>query len=266
MGTLFRRLDQALHRAEQAVAGVLFVFMAALMFASVTHRVFSREEGRLSGYLLGALNGMGITADPAFVHGPVSALLNIAITFGLAYGALRTMERKEQLSVGRALTYAFGIALVLALAVKTVLWAVPNGIVWGPVVSLSAMLWVGFLGGSIATYEKRHLALEMGDKIWPAPILPYVRALAMLVTAGFCAFLLALSVVSLLDHHAGWQVNHMAGNLMPTEIPKWVVFLIFPYTFGVMMLRFIGAALGALRGEPTIVETLPGQADLESAP
>jgi len=265
VGTLFRRIDLVVYRAEQALAGLLFVFMAALMFASVTHRVFSREEGRVSGYLLAFLRSTGSSPDAAFIHGPVSAGLNMLITFALVYGALRTMQRESQLPVGRALGMAVGLTFLLSIAVKAVLWLVPNGIVWGPVVSLCAMLWVGFLGGSIATYEKRHLALEMGDKIWPGSILPYVRALAMLVTAAFCGFLLALSVVSLLDHYAGWQVNHMAGNLMPTEVPKWVVFLIFPYTFAVMMLRFIGAAFGALKGEPTIVESLPGQPSSESA-
>ncbi len=240
--------------------------MSALMFASVTHRVFSREEGRLSGHVLAVLRGLHVSVDAAFVHGPVSGVLNTAITFGVVYAALRTMAREPKLTVGRSLVYALGVACALALAIKAVLWAVPNGIVWGPVVSLCAMLWVGFLGGSIATYEKRHLALEMGDKLWPAAVLPFVRAFAMLVTAAFCGFLLSLSVVSLMDHYAGWQVNHLAGNLMPTELPKWVVFLIFPYTFGVMMLRFVGAAFGALRGEPTIVEMMPGQSDLESAP
>jgi TRAP-type C4-dicarboxylate transport system permease small subunit len=59
----------------------------------------------------------------------------------------------------------------------------------------------------------------------------------------------ALAVLSIRDHLAGWTVNHLAGNLLPTDIPKWVVFLILPYTFVVMTLRFAGLAFGALRGE-----------------
>ena len=247
--SLLRKADAALYRAERIVAGLLFLVMALVMFASVTHRVFSREEGRLSQILARLLAALGVTLEPATVNGPLSAGLNVFLTFLLCYAALRTMKRAEPLPAGRALAYAAGAALALAALVKLLLWALPNGIVWGSVVALACMLWVGFLGASIATYEKRHLALEMGEKIWPERAAPYVRSVGMFVTALFCLFLVALAVLSIRDHLAGWTVNHLAGNLLPTDIPKWAVFLILPYTFVVMTLRFVGLALGALRGE-----------------
>lgn len=234
-------INRAIHRAEQLLAGLLFLAMAALMFVSVTHRVFSREEGRLSGLLLGLLGKLGVGADPATIHGPVSAALNLLLTLGVVYAALRTRRTDQPMPRGRSLAIAAGITVALGVLVKLVLVMLPNGIVWGPVVSLCCMLWVAFLGASLATYEKQHLALEMGEKLWPARAMPYVRRLAMAVTAAFTTLLLVLSVISLKDHYAGWVTNHLAGNLLPTAIPKWVVFLILPYTFAIMTLRFLGA-------------------------
>ena len=40
------------------------------------------------------------------------------------------------------------------------------------------MMWVALLGASMATYERSHLALEMGEKIWPQKWLRYVKAVA----------------------------------------------------------------------------------------
>jgi TRAP-type C4-dicarboxylate transport system permease small subunit len=247
--TFLRKVDAALHRAERVLAGALFLFMAFIMFASVTHRVFSREEGRLAALLGKLLASLGIVLDRETLHGPVSAGLSLGIGLLFTYAALRTMKRDTPLSAGRALGLALVITAVLAGVIQLLLWALPNGLVWGPVMALASMLWVSFLGASIATYEKRHLALEMGEKIWPEKLMPAVRSVGMMVTALFVFFLLALACVSIADHHAGWVVNHLAGNLLPTEVPKWVVFLIIPYTFGVMTFRFVGLSLGALRGE-----------------
>jgi TRAP-type C4-dicarboxylate transport system permease small subunit len=150
--------------------------------------------------------------------------------------------------------YGLGVTGALAGAVYLLLIIAPNGIVWGPVVSLSCMLWVGFLGASMATYERRHLALEMGEKLWRGKALTVVRALAWLSAAGVCLFLLSLSVLSISEHHDAWALNHLAGNLLPTGIPKWVVFLIFPYTFVVMTLRFVAQSVG---GEADATEGKP---------
>jgi TRAP-type C4-dicarboxylate transport system permease small subunit len=247
--SFLRKADAAIYRGERLLAGALFLFMAFIMFASVTHRVFSREEGRLAVLVGDVLAGFGVVLDKATLHGPVSAALSFTIGLLFSYAALRTMKREPPLSAGKALGYAVVVTAIGAGVIQLLMWALPNGLVWGPVMALASMLWVSFLGASIATYEKRHLALEMGEKIWPEKMMPAVRSLGMLATALFVGFLLALACLSIADHQANWALNPLAGNLLPTELPKWVVFLIIPYTFGIMSFRFVGLSLGALRGE-----------------
>jgi TRAP-type C4-dicarboxylate transport system permease small subunit len=123
------------------------------------------------------------------------------------------------------------------------LTALPNGLVWGPAVSLACMLWVGFLGASLATYDKKHLALEMADKIWPASWQRGVKSLAFALTAAGVALVLWLAWLSINDHYSAWLVNPLTGQLLPTEIPKWTVFTVLPWTFAVMTLRLLGEAV-----------------------
>src|SRR4051812_47669322 len=103
--SLLQKADATLYRAERAAAGLLFLFMAFIMFASVTHRVFSREEGRLAVLIGDLLSALGLTLDKATLHGPVSSVLSLGIAFWLTYMALRTMKRDSPLSAGKALLY-----------------------------------------------------------------------------------------------------------------------------------------------------------------
>ena len=233
-------LDRRLYRLERAVAGALFLAMVGVMFLSVAHRVFSREEGRLSLLLLRLLEHLALHPDPAQVHGAWSTILNLVLTWLFALLAMRTLRRPVALTWPQALARASLLTVGLAAAVALLLWALPNGLVWGPAVALALMLWVGFLGASMATYENKHLALEMGEKLWPRRAQPYVKGLAALVTAALCAVLGVLAQRSALLHHQAWLDNPLTGQLLPTEIPKWTVFLVLPYTFGVMALRFAG--------------------------
>lgn len=228
------KLDAALYRAERALAGALFLAMALVMFGSVVHRIFSRPEGRVAA-LVARASGLQLSSGAAHA-------LNLALALVVVYAAVRSVEAPP--ARGRAFAVAVALTAALAGAVALILFAFPNGLVWGPSISLACMLWIGFLGASLATYDKRHLALEMGEKLWPARLAPLVQRLAKLAAVGMCGFLLVLSLISLDDHYAGWILNRLTGNLGPTPIPKWIVFLIFPYTFAVMSARFFGQALG----------------------
>lgn len=263
-GRVGRSLNGAVHRVEKTLAGSLFLVMAAVMLVYVLHRVFSRPEGRLSLAAIELLGGLGIVVSPATAHGPLSLALNLAIAFGISFAMLRTMTRTPPLSRGRAAGLALVATAALAAGVKLILVGLPNGLIWGPRFALACLLWIGFLGASIATFEKRHLALELGDKIWPARALPFVRALAMLAAAGMCAFLFVLAMKSISAHHAKWVLNKAAeGENLSSElqVPRWALLVVLPYTFAVMTIRFLAIGAGALGGGSVAgEELLPGMA------
>ena len=251
------RVDKGIHRAEKTVAGALFLVMAAVMIVYVLHRVFSRPEGRLSLAVLKIFGG-----NPATIHGPVSLALNLVLCLLVTYAMVRTIVREPQYPRGQAFGIALAATALLAALVKGILTFLPNGLIWGPRFALACMLWIGFLGASIATHEKRHLALEMGDKLWPAKVLPVVRALAMTCAAAMCAFLFILAWKSIGAHHAKWLLNRGAeGENLSSElqIPRWALLVVLPYTFAMMTVRFLLIGVRALGGGSVAGEELmPG--------
>lgn len=234
-----QRVDQVLWQIERWLAAALFLFMTAVMFANVVFRVMKRQFAR------------------AEVNGYETIAVLVAILLVACVAGARTSPRKDGSTRPWVMSVLVGIAAAAVCAgfVWAVMTIFPNGLVWGPNVAMCAMLWVALLGASIATYERRHLTLEMGEKIWPKKVLRYVQALAFLSAVAACVFLLLLAWDSLMQHRADWLRNPITGHIEATEIPRWVVFLIFPYTFIVMGLRFLGQAVRSATTAPEKVSS-----------
>jgi TRAP-type C4-dicarboxylate transport system permease small subunit len=243
------RLDTALYEIEKKIVGVLTLLMGGAMFADVVHRVFSRSPGRLATMLADA--GLG---EVATLDATVAPVLILLATFLVCFAAIRS---RGEPAIGKALGMALVATVALVALVQGFVRFVPEGVVWAPYFSLSLLLWVGLVGASMATYSGRHLALEMGEKIWPENVRPKVRAVAQLAAMAFSVMITILGAMSF-NEHLGLWLESPEANLIPSiDLPKWAVFWIVPYAFGVVAIRFFGRATGLL---PTrTVSEVPGQ-------
>jgi TRAP-type C4-dicarboxylate transport system permease small subunit len=230
-----RKLDAAWFRAEQWLCGGLFLLMALLVFASVVRDIFGSR------------------------HSPIDA----AALFLAAAAVVRTRvvrEGETRLSWARTFAVAAAVTILVALAVEIYVRALPGGFVWAPKMALCLMLWVAFFGASMATYERAHLALEFGEKIWPKAARHVVRAFAHALTSAFCLALGWLSIVSIRAHHASWALADGFADNVPSMdwLPQWAVFLIFPYVFFAMTIRLLAQTYTIASGtEETGKESLP---------
>lgn len=202
-----RAIDAAWYRVESTLCGVIFLAMALMVMAEVIANTF---VGR-------------------------SEWLDVVILFGFCYLGARTRVVKEgetRPSQARSLAIAVGLTVVTAVAVRLYVHFFPGGLVWTQKVALVALLWVALLGASMATYERAHLALELGEKLWPKLWLHLVKALAHAVTSAFCLGLTWFSLEIVLDHaDKGTMVD-------PLEFPRWIALLILPYAFIAMAIRY----------------------------
>lgn len=206
-----QRFDRGLLTIERGAVALMLAVMGIVVFLDVIHRVSTR-----TGSLL---------ADPWFV-GVASAVLAIL--------AWRT--RGEARAIGYGLAVGVGVTLAQALFVR----ALPNGLVWSQTLALALTLWLGCIGASIAAHERRHLALDVGSKLWPPALAPKVAAVGHLVTAAFCLLLLWLAARSVAQHVDLWQATEgAAGTLSGTAIPKWAAALAIPYGMAVLSFRFL---------------------------
>jgi TRAP-type C4-dicarboxylate transport system permease small subunit len=215
-------LSDRIFKVEQRFVALALAIMGVVVFLDVVHRVASRE------------------------FTPVATAISFLTGVVLVVGGLRLRGQQG------AKTWGIAIAIVLACwgALKAFLFLIPNGLVWSQTLGLVLMLWVGVIGASMATREHRHLALDLGSKLWPKSMLPKVQGLGNLVTALFCLALALLACVSLRDHFRDWSDTDGAGGAFPAlAIPKWIAFAGVPIGFFLMTARFFAQALESFRGK-----------------
>jgi TRAP-type C4-dicarboxylate transport system permease small subunit len=223
-----RRMDELWHRGERLVCGGIFLVMALMVFASVVTEIFgTRREWR-----------------------------DVALLYVVCLGAVRTRAVKPgetRWSFPVAALIAAGATVVIAAAVYLYTERYPGGFIWAQKLALVMMIWVALLGASMATYERSHLSLELGEKLWPATIVHLVKALALGLASAFCAAA-ALLAYNLVSHqrHEGLLID--ANDWLPT----WAAFLIVPYAFASMTVRlFAQACTTVTRTSEPIEERLP---------
>ena len=223
-----RRLDHWWYLGERWLCGLMFLSMALLVFGSVVSEAFgTRREWT-----------------------------DVVILFFVCFLGARTRAVKDGEKA-----WSYGMSLGVAVAA--------TGVVIGGVLltthlleghsimiqklALVMMIWVALLGASMATYERSHLSLEMGEKIWPEKILHVVKALGHGVTSAFCigALLLSIDLVA--------SQRHLGVKIEDTPwLSLWQAFLVVPYAFGAMAVRFLAQAVtqGTKTAEP-VEERLP---------
>lgn len=209
-----RRIDEVLCKAERVACALMFMAMGLMVFASVIPEVFGRRQK---------------WGDVVFLF--------VVVLIGVYTRTVKDGEKRPSLPVG------IGIAAAITAAVAGAVWLYvrefPGGFIWAQKIAMVLMIWVAMVGASIATYERSHLALEMGEKLWPEKALKFVKALAHGLTTAFCliAFIVSVKLV-LIQQSEGDPISPAVEWL-----PNWVAFLVMPYAFAVMTVRFLAQSV-----------------------
>lgn len=153
-------------------------------------------------------------------------------------------------ALNRAAVAAASLAVVLMLlavlqdVARRALGISPS--LWGLDLARYMLTWAFFLGLGPALASGHHVAVDIFDRLWPAPLRRVMPLLAALLTLAFAALLL-------------WFVWRLVGRtfasdpLAPTVIPvplKWIQ-AVGPVGCVLFALNAAWLALRALRGEAT---------------
>lgn len=239
-------LDSVLYRFERKIAGYIFLSMSFVVFIDVIHRVFSRSPGRISILLAGIFS-----VPVETIENKVSPLLMIGTTFIVSLLAIKARNKAVKKESSKRVIFLKSLftTFILTLVVQKFIKVVPQGVMWAPYFGLICLLWIGFLGASMATHTNQHLMLEMGEKLWPISFVPYIRKLAYIAVTLFVCTIGTLATMSVLDHYADFHSGPGAGLIPSIDWPKWLVYMVIPYSFFMMGFRFLGLALGLLKHE-----------------
>ena len=109
-------------------------------------------------------------------------------------------------------------------------------ILWGDTFLRHMVLWVGFLGASLATREKKHINVDVLSRILSPEKRRWVNMVTALFSAFVCALLSKAAYVFVLDERS-------AGTELFLNLPLWIFMVIILIGFAIMTFRFLLQAL-----------------------
>jgi len=119
-----------------------------------------------------------------------------------------------------------------------------TGISWGDAVVRHLVLWVGFIGASVATKEHGHLAMDLMSRFMPEKFKKISSIFIHITSAVVCAFLTHASYKFVLGEKE-------AGGILLPGVPTYYAIAIIPIGFLIMSVRFalrLVGDFGSLRG------------------
>ena len=106
-----------------------------------------------------------------------------------------------------------------------------TGLSWGDPLVRNLVLWIGFIGATLATREGKHINVDLVSRWLPS----LGKNAATLITHLF-----SFMICCLLTYAALKFIKNEAemGNVTFLKIPAWIPEMILPMTFGLMTFRF----------------------------
>jgi len=149
------------------------------------------------------------------------------------------------------------ILLVIILSVMVLLAFVQvvlrnlfdQGILWGDILLRHLVLWVGFLGASLATREEKHISIDLLTRFVSKQGQHIVRAITNFFALFICYLLASASITFVAD-------EKMVGTTLFSDVQAWYFQLIIPVGFILMAFRFfvlgIQYTIKFFRGKGTV--------------
>jgi TRAP-type C4-dicarboxylate transport system permease small subunit len=124
------------------------------------------------------------------------------------------------------------IMILLAFAQVVLRNFFSSSILWGDILLRHLVLWVGFLGASLATKESKHINIDVLSRLLSPSLKKISGSVANLFAATICFFLMraAFSFIS---------YEKLSGSVLFSGIPVWIFQTVIVLGFGLMMFRFL---------------------------
>jgi C4-dicarboxylate transporter, DctQ subunit len=160
------------------------------------------------------------------------------------WGAVRRVDG----FIGQAEGWAVTLILVLMIALAFLQVILRNvfsmGFSWMEELLRVSVLWIGFLGASLAVKQGRHINIDVFSRVLPERFKPVLHLLIDLVMVAVCAILFAAAV-----DYVG--VERSYGDMSDSlRVPVWTLQLIFPLLFAVGSFRFLVKAVESILALP----------------
>ena len=107
-----------------------------------------------------------------------------------------------------------------------------TSIFWGDTFLRNLVLWIGFLGASLATKEGRHINIDVLSRVL-SPAAKRISAIIInIFSATVCFFLMRAAITFI-------KSEKEAGTTLFKGIPVWIFQIIIAIGFGLITIRFL---------------------------
>ena len=113
------------------------------------------------------------------------------------------------------------------------------GIIWGDILLRHIVLWVGFIGASLATKSNKHINIDVFKRLHKGISQRIINLVINIVAAFVSAYLAFAAFRFVLDEKE-------FESIIFNNIPAWPFQTIIPIGFTLMSIRFIISGLNAL--------------------
>ena len=118
-----------------------------------------------------------------------------------------------------------------------------SGYTWAKELAMVLLMWVGFVGASMATYEGRNIQVDFVRKNVPVGWRRHYEIISGIVTSLFTLVLAYLAIQTVSN-----QIEY-AGEMASLPLPDWLVSLPIAVSFGVMALRYFDRSYRFAKGQ-----------------
>jgi TRAP-type C4-dicarboxylate transport system permease small subunit len=142
------------------------------------------------------------------------------------------------------LASALGVMVLVVFADFLLRETINQGLIWAKEVAVYLLIWVGFLGASLAVHRRRHLVIQAAEKMFPPSLRKWTSLAGFFLTSLLCLLLSWLGVRFVLESR---ELNEVSLGM---GIPMWSVQVVIPLAFLFIGLRFLGLCAVVLKSGP----------------
>jgi C4-dicarboxylate transporter DctQ subunit len=145
---------------------------------------------------------------------------------------LETLNKWIEKAETTVLVAVLGFMVIFAFFQVVLRNVFDEGILWGDIVLRHLVLWVGFIGASMATRESKHINIDLFSRFLSAR----GKLVSFMITNLFSVY------ICIILFKAGWtfvQDEKMMGTTIFGDVPAWYFQIIIPIGFLLMAFRFL---------------------------
>ena len=244
-----KKIDDLAYSVEKFIVTLSLITMSLIVFLDVLWRITASPDSKTAViiiFILERVFSIDLSSEfKTFLTKQAGQYIGLVILWFFVHMGITLRPQKEPLTPLKRSLLSLLVTGGIVASAYLIRYIFEDGFPYSQRVALSLLLWVGFLGGSMATRANRHIQGEVATKFMKKDTKRVVTGISRLIAALFCFFLMILGARYCYHNFIDWyETGSSVFDILP--IPYWTVTLSIPAGFFRMATRFLFYGIGNL--------------------